>query len=167
MCASKFDELDYNLPSASLLLQMMMYSKYVSHYDRGFSEADIILCEKNICNRINWELHQYTPYHFLQVMMDQGIVFEKDIIDRYSGRKDQVHQDQSTSVDSQILMSNLDNSRAHQITDEEDITQNSTLAVPNSHSNRKRLDSDTTHCSNSSDNRSQLTAQDRQKLQKI
>lgn len=48
MVASKFDELDYNLPPASYICKIMNNSKSVGHYDVAFNESDLILCEKNI-----------------------------------------------------------------------------------------------------------------------
>lgn len=116
LCASKFDELDYNLPPSSLILQLMHCSPYVSHYDNSFDVEDMKCCEKNICNRLSWNFHQYTPYHFMQVLFDQGTSSDKDVVVKSCEEKGGLHQDPNSSIDSTILTSGLSNNLAHQST---------------------------------------------------
>jgi len=73
MVASKFDELDYSLLPASDIIYFMKSSPAVRHYDNTFDEKDLIECEKNILDRLDWRIHQYTAFHFLENFIMQGI----------------------------------------------------------------------------------------------
>ena len=82
MVASKFDELDYNLLPASYIFLQMKESPNIGHYDKSFTENDIIDCEKKICECLNWNLHQYTPYHFLENYLGKNrFYFNKFILE--------------------------------------------------------------------------------------
>lgn len=113
-CASKFDEIDYHLPPIILMKQLMDHSRYISHYDRTFLEEDIIACEKNICKRLKWNFHQYTPFHFLQVLMDQGIVSSSDLIYKKYDPNRQEPRSGVLARDNKVLANGTKTTRAHQ-----------------------------------------------------
>ena len=67
LLASKFDEIDYQLPSIRSLLRLMNQSKYLSSYCLKFRCEDIASCEEEVTkNVLDWNLAQLTPYHFCQ-----------------------------------------------------------------------------------------------------
>lgn len=71
--ASKFDEIDYNLPSIKSLTHEMANSKYLKNYDCDFTQFNFISCEKEIWKRLDWNFHQMTPFHFLENLVNQDI----------------------------------------------------------------------------------------------
>jgi hypothetical protein len=73
LCASKFDEIDYALPSVNTIQKEMNRSKYFGAYERDFVQSNFISCEKEICKRLEWNFHQMTIFHFFENLVSQGI----------------------------------------------------------------------------------------------
>lgn len=80
LLASKFDEIDYSLPSIKKIKREMEKSQYFKNYDTDFAQWNFISCEKEICKRLNWNFNQTTPYHFFESLVNQGILKPKDKI---------------------------------------------------------------------------------------
>ena len=87
LMASKLDEIDYNLPSFDYILNHMKNSKFWINYSLRFSKNDYIFYEKFVLKKLNWNLSQITPYHFLQALLSQGVIFnhEKRIVEKNLG----------------------------------------------------------------------------------
>lgn len=83
LIASKFDEIDYNLVSSWYLRLMLSTSPYLCQYDSKFQEIDIIDWERSICKRLDWNFHQFTSYHFLQLFLEMGVTQNGDFIQDY------------------------------------------------------------------------------------
>lgn len=71
LLASKFDELDDNIPLIRELQKVNSPSRII-YYD------DVIKAEQSVLQRLNWDLFKLTPLHFVQNLIGQGIVFSND-----------------------------------------------------------------------------------------
>lgn len=74
LLASKFDEIDYNLPSFNYLRN----SQKLSQFWVGFQWADYVEFERTVIDLLNWNWDQMTPYHFLQTLISQGILLSHE-----------------------------------------------------------------------------------------
>ncbi|CAI2362830.1 unnamed protein product [Moneuplotes crassus] len=74
LLASKFDEIDYNLPSFNYLRS----SQKLSQFWVGFQWADYVEFERTVIDLLNWNCDQMTPYHFLQTLISQGILLSHE-----------------------------------------------------------------------------------------
>ena len=78
LMASKLDEIDYNLPSFEYILNHMKKSKFWINYSLRFNKKDYIFYEKLLLKKVNWNLSQITPYHFLQALLSQGVILNHE-----------------------------------------------------------------------------------------
>lgn len=74
LIASKFDEIDYNLPSFDYLQN----SKRLNHFWSRISWNEYVQFEKFLIQSLEWNLNQLTPYHFLQALLSQGVVLSHE-----------------------------------------------------------------------------------------
>jgi hypothetical protein len=81
--ASKFDELDDNIPLIRELQKACARQRIIS-YD------EIIKAEVTVLNKLNWDLFKLTSMHFIQNLLGQGIVFSND---KFQGMKQNVLYD--------------------------------------------------------------------------
>ena len=70
LLASKFDELDENIP---LIRELQRLCRQTS-----ISYDEVVKCEVQTLNKLNWDLFKLTPLHFVQNLVGQGIVFTTD-----------------------------------------------------------------------------------------
>ena len=77
LLASKFDEIDYSLPSIKKIKKQMDNSFYFEEYDKDFTQWNFVSWEKEIWKRLDWNFNQSTSYHFFENLVNQGI-FDKD-----------------------------------------------------------------------------------------
>lgn len=69
MLAAKFDELDINIP---FIMEMQRASGFKIGYDQFvFYEAELLLY-------LNWDLMKITPHHFLNALLNTGVVCTDD-----------------------------------------------------------------------------------------
>ena len=71
LLASKFDELDDNIPLIRELQKICAKQRIIA-YD------EVIKAEVTVLFKLNWDLFKLTPMHFLQNLIGQGIVFNND-----------------------------------------------------------------------------------------
>jgi hypothetical protein len=69
--ASKFDELDDNIPLIRELQKACARQRIIS-YD------EVIKAEVTVLNKLSWDLFKLTPMHFIQNLIGQGIAFTND-----------------------------------------------------------------------------------------
>lgn len=67
--ASKFDELDNNIP---FLKDFIKAAKYMFKY------AEIIKEEASLVEKFNWQLFVLSPLHFVYSLLSMGVIFEND-----------------------------------------------------------------------------------------
>lgn len=67
--ASKFDELDNNIP---FLKDFIKAAKFMFKYD------EIIQEEKRLCELFNWQLLVLSPLHFVYSLLSMGVIFDDD-----------------------------------------------------------------------------------------
>ena len=67
--ASKFDELDNNIP---FLKDFIKAAKYMFKY------AEIIKEEAALVEKFNWQLLVVSPLHFVYSLLSMGVIFEDD-----------------------------------------------------------------------------------------
>eukprot|EP00350_Pseudokeronopsis_sp_OXSARD2_P005090 CAMPEP_0170542442 /NCGR_PEP_ID=MMETSP0211-20121228/1861_1 /TAXON_ID=311385 /ORGANISM="Pseudokeronopsis sp., Strain OXSARD2" /LENGTH=144 /DNA_ID=CAMNT_0010845501 /DNA_START=401 /DNA_END=835 /DNA_ORIENTATION=+ len=78
LIASKFDELDKNIPFATNLQQFF----YQMTKKDGFPQPsynDIIECERNLMKFYEWDLNFVLPIHIINALLANGVVFEKEL----------------------------------------------------------------------------------------
>ena len=92
---TKFDEIDYNLPSIKKAIGYMKSSKYLKQYDVDFVHNNFISCEKEICKRLDWNFNQSTVFHFYSNLKNQGIVLKTDQVPLNTAQID--HKDYAES----------------------------------------------------------------------
>lgn len=80
LLASKFDEIDYSLPSIKKIKKEMDKSKYFWDYDTDFAQWNFISWEKEIWKRLDWNFNQSTSFHFIENLILQGILKPNDKI---------------------------------------------------------------------------------------
>lgn len=80
LLASKFDEIDYSLPSIKKIKKEMDKSKYFWDYDTDFAQWNFISWEKEIWKRLDWNFNQSTSFHFFENLILQGILKPNDKI---------------------------------------------------------------------------------------
>ena len=88
LLASKFDELDDNIP-------LIREFQKVCAKQRVISYDDVTKCEVFLLRKLNWDLFKLTPLHFVQNLIGQGIVFSNDKI-LSSGEDEFQSMDQKT-----------------------------------------------------------------------
>jgi hypothetical protein len=69
--ASKYDEIDKNIPYIKEFGQVSSRAKY--------SYSEVIKCENKFLNLLNWELMVLTPMYFLTALLSFGVVFDDDV----------------------------------------------------------------------------------------
>lgn len=74
LLASKFDEIDYNLPS----FEYMKNTERLKLFWEGLEHQEFVHFEKFIVQSLDWQFYQLTPYHFLQALLSQGIVLSHE-----------------------------------------------------------------------------------------
>lgn len=100
LLASKFNEIDYNLPSFDYLKN----SERLGRFWRHFSWREYIEFEKLVLKTLDWNLSQITTYQYLQALLSQGIVLshEKVKVDtsahdsEYSDKKEEITKQESS-----------------------------------------------------------------------
>lgn len=86
LIACKFDEIDYQLPSANKILKLARESPFLRSYHLNFTREDVCSCEQEITNNIlQWNFHQVTPFHAMRSLIGTGIVFDSDSISERRG----------------------------------------------------------------------------------
>ena len=90
LLASKFDEIDDNIPliseftRAHSIIKDRLDAEYTpkarSKSRTDLKYADITKCEMTLLNILNWNLNTLTPLHFVQNYVFQGIVFSNDTL---------------------------------------------------------------------------------------
>ena len=89
LLASKFDELDDNIPliseftRAHAMIRDSLRSEKVASSGKGKTTLkydDISKCELNLLNILKWSLNTLTPLHFVQNFVYQGIVYSNDTL---------------------------------------------------------------------------------------
>ena len=70
LLASKFDELDDNIP---LIREFQRIAK-----TKDFTYEDVTKCEVHLLRLLCWDLFKLTPLHFVQNVLGQGVVFSND-----------------------------------------------------------------------------------------
>lgn len=101
LCASKFDEIDYNLPSIRKVRSEMMRSKHFIQYDTDFANNNFVSCEKEIWKRLNWNFNQLTSFDFFEWLTKIGIVFKSDKIKSTTSPAKQSQYSHQTSATSE------------------------------------------------------------------
>ena len=71
LLASKFDEIDDNIPLIRDLQKVCAKQRVV-----GYEE--MLKAEQAVLFKLNWDLFKITPMHFLQNLLGQGVVFSND-----------------------------------------------------------------------------------------
>ena len=107
----------------------MHKSKFISHYSSKFGENDIIECEKSILLRLNWELDQLTPFHFMQSLLQQEIIFECENIDNSEFMNTRIQQSISSCQHTDVEYDDSENLSTN-------IPNNSVIAYHNKRKNR-------------------------------
>ena len=69
--AAKYDELDRKIPK---------YDLYIRASGMDISSDDIIKCEKEFLQKLNWQLQVSTSINFIQLFLTQGVIFSNDKI---------------------------------------------------------------------------------------
>mmetsp|Transcript_1319 Transcript_1319/g.1431 ORF Transcript_1319/g.1431 Transcript_1319/m.1431 type:complete len:335 (+) Transcript_1319:36-1040(+) len=113
-CACKFDEIDYNLPPLVIVMKTMFSSSWISQYDNRFDENDMIACERNICKKLEWNFHQYTPYHFVKTLLAIGVVSKGESIQVQGESSKSIAIYDESDEDSRILMYHSRGLNSHQ-----------------------------------------------------
>ena len=83
--ASKFDELDNNIP---FLKDFIKAAKFMFKYD------EIIQEEKRLCEKFDWQLLVVSPLHFVYSLLSMGVVFEDDKYKNEKGELREMDQEQ-------------------------------------------------------------------------
>jgi len=76
--ASKYDELDRNIPYIKEFGKVSSRAKY--------SYSEVTKCEEKFLNLLNWDLISLCPKYFLSAILANGIIFKDDIIDKFAQR---------------------------------------------------------------------------------
>ena len=89
LLASKFDEIDDNIP---LIEEMCKTYKIVKEnldlrYDKVTSKEmlkikDIKACELEVLYELDWDLNSITPLHFTMNFIFQGLIFTNDMVNQ-------------------------------------------------------------------------------------
>ena len=124
LLASKFDEIDYSLVSSYHLKLMLETSPYLSQYENKFQENDILGWERSIWRRLNWNFHQFTPYHFLQTLLEIGITQKEDYIQDYWWTENSIPERGDISSDPRNLAKRKLNEYSSKYSDYKSTTSN-------------------------------------------
>lgn len=76
MVASKYDELDENIPLISDLQRIMSSSLSLNEQTPTFT--DIVECERAVMRYFDWDLMMLMPSHFVKNMLSNGVLFENE-----------------------------------------------------------------------------------------
>eukprot|EP00347_Sterkiella_histriomuscorum_P023502 403334403 len=76
LIASKYDELDENIPMIKDLIRY--YSRFLPAGISAPTFTQIVECERQIMKFLNWELMLVTPTMILKLMLANGILFENE-----------------------------------------------------------------------------------------
>ena len=76
MIASKYDELDENIPLISDLQRLISSSLPLNEHSPSFNE--IVECERTVMKFFNWDLMMLLPVHFVKNMLSNGVIFENE-----------------------------------------------------------------------------------------
>lgn len=78
MIASKYDELDDNIP---LIKEMQRYFTRTLHHSQQVPTFDdIVECERLLMRFFNWDLMMLTPSHFIENLLANGVIFDSEHI---------------------------------------------------------------------------------------
>ena len=105
LISSKFNEIDYNLPS----FEYLKHWEKLRHFWQGIQWRDYVEFERFVVKLLNWNLNKITPYHFLQCLIAQGIVLshEKIRVTKEKGDNQEESDKESSNVWSNNLKFNL------------------------------------------------------------
>ena len=78
LLASKYDELDNNVPLFEDVLSTVQESKHLKQFDRKFTHSDLEECEAFILKLLDWNLMQLTPFQALSELLALGVTFKND-----------------------------------------------------------------------------------------
>lgn len=111
LLASKFDEIDYSLPSINKIRREMDRSVHFRSYDKDFYQWNFIAWEREICKRLDWNFNQLTPYHYFESLISQGIFKPHEGLD-LADAKTQITQLNSVTPSSALSMYPVNFNRA-------------------------------------------------------
>lgn len=96
LLASKFDEIDYSLPSINKIRREMDRSVYFRWYDKDFYQWNFISWEREIWKRLDWNFNQLTPYHYFESLINQGIFKTNGALDLNDAEPHLTHLNSAT-----------------------------------------------------------------------
>lgn len=102
LLASKFNEIDYNLPS----FDYMKNSEKLGRFWRHFSWREYVEFEKLVLMTLDWNLSLTTTYQYLQALLSQGIVLSHEKVkfdassqdSEYSDKKEETTRQESSKL---------------------------------------------------------------------
>ena len=101
--ASKFDEIDYNLPS----FEFMKHSNKLKHFWGGLQWKDYVEYERVVLTLLDWNLDQMTPYHFLQSLIAQGILLSHEKVKIFQANINSSEKSENNSYSNYIFNCDL------------------------------------------------------------
>ena len=78
LIASKYDELDENIPQIKHLARY--FQKMFPNSSNLFNYINFVECERYIMKELNWQLFFVLPIHFVKLLHANGVLFEDEQI---------------------------------------------------------------------------------------
>jgi len=76
LIASKYDELDENIPMIKDLIRY--YSRFMPVNVPTPTFTQIVECERQVMKHLNWELGYITPTMIIKLYLANGVVFDSE-----------------------------------------------------------------------------------------